>query len=120
MEKLGIENLKKIVVIAGEFANATPAIAGGAGFLGKIQAASGLFDDIMSLSSIDYSMALDEIMDLSAAEAAELHKVFAVKFDIDADLVESAIEDALWMVVDLYDVVKEARVYYKKYFAKAG
>jgi hypothetical protein len=107
MQKIGVESLKKIIVLGSKLGN----IAGKSMEDNKVNLADlvllpGLVMVFPTMLEIDWSQAVPEAVDLSSEEAAELVACFCECFDIPQDDVEAKIENALKVVAKLVDCIQ--------------
>lgn len=116
-QKLGIENLKKVIVLTTTLANTGDAV-GHDTTAARWAKLLGLISAIPNAASIDFKAVMPEIKDLDEAEKAEILALFKADFDIADDKLEAAIEDGLAIVHDLVSVVERSVALVKTY--KAG
>lgn len=106
MEKLGIEELKSVVslgIALGEFVDH---IADGLG-LSDVPSGIKLVRHVPgAVAAIKSKKVLPELKDLDEAEKAELKSFIKTEFDIKDDELEIKIESALFVVIDLADLLK--------------
>ena len=112
MEKFGIENVKKIIAIPVEMGNIGDAIGRTKG-ADKWLKLTGLFDELMALTSVDFKNLGNEFKDMDAVEMAELKKFMADKLDLGDDNVEKVVEKSIEIlhllgdgVLKCFDLVK--------------
>lgn len=87
-EKLGIDQLEKIVDAAGEGVNVGYRLAHGGGILSALSA----MDEISALGTVSKDAALSQLKDLDKDERAKLRERFKNKVSIDNKELESKIE----------------------------
>lgn len=105
--KLGISNIKTLVLISVELANVIDGVANADGFAAKGQEVFRLADELMLIPNLDVKAAIEEAKDLDSAEKAELHEAVKAKFDIKDDKLEAVIEGGLGLALKLEELVKE-------------
>jgi len=107
MEKHGIDQLEKSIVIAVTIANTAGVVLedGKVGF-GDIGALLKLGQVADLCAEVDFSAALPQLGDLSAAELAQL-KMSLVKLELPNDLVEQKIEALILGAGEFYLAVKK-------------
>jgi len=110
MEKMGIENFKKILTSAMEVVKVGDEIGheGSAAGMTRWFKVTSLFDDLMVLSTVDFKALKAEVADFDAAEKAEIFELLKVKFDIIDDKLELALEEAVGLVIDAASIVERA------------
>lgn len=94
---VGIENLKKIVVLGAEGLNVGSKIIHGGGLLSLL----GLVDEVSALGTLDKNAILAEVKDLSEEEKKMLSDLFKSKLQLQNAEVEKKIEAGV-------DVLNEA------------
>lgn len=107
--KVGIDNLKKALVVGIEVANAVDDVTHvGTSWAEKLSKAMGLLPQLMAIPGIDFSALSAEISDLDDAEKADLHGVLKTQFDLADEKLEAAIEGAIGVLLKLEGLVKES------------
>lgn len=99
-EKIGVENLKKIVLLMADVAKVSLKVAAGSGVTRWANLML-LGDDIGTLLSVQFKLLDDEWKDLSDAERGEMKLAFQEKFQCDEAKAEVLIEEAFGLLVDL-------------------
>ena len=102
----GISNLKKVLaplLQVGEVVEKMKATEGAA----KWSHLMLLADELMGLSSVEWSKLDDELKDLNATEREELLGWAKAKFDLENDKTEALVESALSASVKVYSLVDE-------------
>lgn len=119
MEKLGIENLKKLLFLLVEMGNVGDWI-GRHPELGvaKFSKLFDLADEAMAMTGFELESVKQEIKDLDEVERAQLLEALKVKFDIEADDLEAKIEEGLGLIVRLYKDVTDTIAYAKSFNAE--
>jgi hypothetical protein len=104
MEKLGIENLKKVVMLICALATTGDQIGHDTSSMrwGKLL---GLITSVKDISGLDFKAVLPEIKDLDAAERAEILALFKHDFDLQDDKLEAAIEEGLVIAEDMVGII---------------
>lgn len=106
-ELVGVENIKKLVMLGVEMGNVADKIVQGGG-VSRWGALMDLADEAMALTSVDFSKVDDEYKDLSDAEREQILAEVKVKFDIADDKIEGVVEGALGIALKLEGLVKES------------
>lgn len=106
--KLGIAKLKAVILLACELGNVIDKSLKATGF-GKYTPFMGLADELTALDGISWSDVKAEVMDLDAAERAELHEAMKAKFDIADNKLEATIEDAVGVINDAVALFAKAK-----------
>lgn len=108
-EKLGIANVKILLLFALELGNVADSIGRhpekGVARYGKLL---DLMDEMMALGTMKLDQVVPEFEDLDDAEKADLMAAMKSKFDIEDDKLEGAIEDGLGIVVDAVSLVQKS------------
>jgi hypothetical protein len=106
-QKLGIENLKKVVKLIAALAGVGDKI----GHDTSVSRWGNLFEligAVREIAGLQWSQVLPEIKDLDAVERAEIEKVFKDQFDLVDDKLEAAIEKGIAIAEKQVAVVQEA------------
>lgn len=115
--QLGVENLKKLVMLVVELGNVGDQMGRLKG-VARFSPLMNLYDEAMALAGVDLKAALAELKDLDSVERAALHRDVCAKFDIADDNLEGAIEACFGIVekaFSLYsDSVAVARMFKKQ------
>lgn len=114
MEKLGIENLTPIVMLAFEMGNVGDRMGRTKGMARYLELTS-LFDEVTALGKVDFSKVKGEIQDLDEVERETLLGKVRDKFDIVDDKLEAAIEEGLDIIDDVYSAVMRSIDLVKKF-----
>ena len=103
-EKIGIQNLKLILLAACEGGNVADDFRADWKAGNKLAAFSRvmqLMDEVLALQGLEPKLLDDELKDLSAAERDELIKAVGDKFEIENDKAEVLVEEGFGLVVEL-------------------
>lgn len=106
-QKLGVENLKKVVRLIAVLANVGDKI----GHDTSVSRWANLFEligAVREISGLQWSQVLPEIKDLDGAERAEIEQVFKEQFDLADDKLEAAIEKGIVIAEKQVAVIQEA------------
>lgn len=112
--KFGVENLKKVLDIVLEGGNVAEDIAKEEGnTMAKIGHVTQMFDELMALTGVDFSLLDDEIKELGDVDRAELLAHMKSKFDLENDVLELKIEEGLSLAKEASDFVLKVISYVK-------
>ncbi len=115
-EKMGIEQVKKVLDVVVEAGNVAEKIAKEEGSaVAKLTHLVKLSDELIQLTGLSVAKLKDELKDLDAAEKADLLAHVKAKFDLADDALEAKIEAGLDLALEAAGVVQKAIA-----FAKAG
>lgn len=89
---IGIENIKLAINAVGSLSAAISALLNGGIGLDDLPAVQAAAADLFNLKDCDFSKLQDELKDLDASEQLEIGQLFALKFDLKDDSLESKIE----------------------------
>lgn len=106
---LGIEGLKKIVLLGAAGVNVGEKIANHGGILSALS----LIGEVQALGSLQKGQLLAEAKDLSKEERSELNQVFKAKLVLDNKVLESKIEAGADVVDEAIDCGLEALAVYE-------
>lgn len=115
-EKLGIDHLEPIAMMALEVGNVADKMGRSKGMERYFHLTS-LFDEMTALSSVDFKKAKAQFKDLDEAEMETLMSKAKPKFDIADDKLEMAIEEGLDIMIDLYSAIDRSIELVKKFKA---
>lgn len=108
-EKVGTQNLKKVLDVVLEMGNASEdMLRGGQSLMQRLSHISQMFDEFMALTSVKYHLLDDEAKNLDDAEKAELIQHMKMKFDLDNDELEAKIEAGVSIAAKLGSALSES------------
>lgn len=110
-EKLGVENIIRIldvVIEAGNVGGEIAIIAKDplAGIVDKLKPASKILDEVYALFKTDFKAVIPEYKDIDSVELAQIYEHFRIKFDIPQDRVEEIVERAFAVLLRLEEDIK--------------
>lgn len=121
MEKMGIENFKKLYVIILKLVNTGDKMGHKNNWGDRMSVLFGIFPMLMTLSSIKWNQVLPEAKDLDEAERGELVEVTKEELDLEDDKLEEAVEKAIAMTHETVSMVgkiiafiKDVKALFKK------
>lgn len=103
-QKVGIENLKRVVKGIATIANVGDAFGREKG-TNRWQQLIGLGELLRQLNGIDFRKVVGEIKDLDKPERDELRTMFDSSFDLRDDQLEDVVEEGLGLLEDIASVV---------------
>ena len=106
--KLGIENVKKVIVLPIEIGNVVGeivAMPAETPMTVKLTPVLKLYDEIMGILTVDFGQVIPEFKDVDSVESEEILELFKTKFNIPQDNVEAVVEKAFVLLKRNYDVV---------------
>lgn len=104
MEKIGIDNLKKLVTFGAHLASVGDKIGHTAG-IEKWMKITTLFPDFITLTSVDFKAVKAEIADLDASERLALEEAFKAEFDLVDDKLEISLEAVITLAEKQVEVI---------------
>jgi hypothetical protein len=115
-QKLGTEEIKKVIGVIAAGGDVIEAFVKAESVMGKISALVPLAEQFLSIISISPAMLMDQFKDLDDAEKADLHAEFKARFDLDDDALEAKVEaavalgaEALELIAKVVDYAKELK-----------
>lgn len=102
-ELVGIENLKKLVLLGAEGVNVGHKVVKGGGLLSLAD----LIDEISAVKGISKDAVVAEVRDLSSSERKELNLMFKQKLVLDDKRLENKIESGVDIVEQAIDLAYE-------------
>lgn len=113
MEKLGIQNILKVVEVIASVANVGDKF-GADGHTSRWNHLVGLGPAILSLNGINFKAVLPELKDLDAAEREQVRQKFAGVLDLKDDALEAVIEDGIALIEEVAATVEHVGAFVKK------
>ncbi len=118
-EKLGVEQIEKIVVAVAEVGKVIDEMVNEQGGIAKKLAhLVELGDDVLMLAQLDVELLKKQLGDLEASERAALVELFVQKFDMQNDSVEAKVEAGLLLAAQAGELVAKV-VDFAKSFKQA-
>lgn len=114
MEKVGIEQIKSVLMLILELGNV-------ADYIGKhsemgvtrFTKLTDLFDELVAMGQFDAAKLKAEYADLDEAEKAQLKLAIKEKFNIEDDKLEAKIEEGLDLVIEGYAFIMKVMSFAK-------
>lgn len=117
-EEYGIENLTKVVDVVVEVGNVIPEVMAATSLVGRIRAVSALTDEVLALMKLKPGELPKEFKDFSDEEKKEMKVHINAKFDIENDLLEALIEEAIGLGIEQLNLGNKMVTLAKKFKAK--
>jgi hypothetical protein len=105
---MNVDNIKKLVGLVIEAGNVIPEMTKDAGSFSKFVALGKMGDELIAIAGLDVEELKKEVLDLDAAEKAELIRYIEDKFEIANDNLEEQIEQAIEIGIELMSVLTDA------------
>jgi hypothetical protein len=106
MPKMGIEELKSVILLVLNSTELGFALADGVDFGDLPEGLAAVKAFGPGLAALKSGLVIPEIKDLDDVEKAELKMFVGEEFDIDEDTIEVAIEKVLSIAIDFSDLLK--------------